>query len=412
VTEQAGGGGFGRVDDDGTVYVRTRAGERKVGQWPGGDPDAALAFYRTRFEGLAVEVDLLEQRIRAGALAPDEAAATIAKVRGNLATAQAVGDLDGLCRRLDELGPLIEQRREERRAERAAKADEARRSKERIAAEAERIASSSDWRNGATRLRELLDTWKALPRIDRPTDDELWHRFSSARTTYTRRRKQHFSELSVVREQARAQKEKLVAEAEELSSSTDWAGTSRAFRDLMKRWKAAGSAQKDVDDVLWQRFRSAQDAFFGARDAANAAVDQQYAANAEVKRGILAAAERLLPVTDPKAARETFRGFAERWDAAGKVPKDDMVDLEARFRRVEQAVRGAEDDRWRRSNPEAHARASATASQLEALITSLEKQLTEAETAGDGPRAEQVRADLAARRSWLTQTRKTLTEFT
>ncbi|MBA2559188.1 MAG: DUF349 domain-containing protein, partial [Propionibacteriales bacterium] len=48
---------FGRVADDGTVYVRTGDGEREVGQWPDGDPDAALAFYRTRYDGLAVEVD-------------------------------------------------------------------------------------------------------------------------------------------------------------------------------------------------------------------------------------------------------------------------------------------------------------------------------------------------------------------
>ena len=59
---------FGRVADDGTVFVRTGDGERAVGQWPGGDPEAALAFYRTRFEGLEAEVGLLEQRIKARAV--------------------------------------------------------------------------------------------------------------------------------------------------------------------------------------------------------------------------------------------------------------------------------------------------------------------------------------------------------
>ncbi len=402
---------FGRVDDDGTVYVRTADGERVVGQWPDGDPEAALTFYRNRYDGLVVEVDLLEQRIAAGSLTPEDASATVKKVRALVVEAQAVGDLAGLVARLDALGPVISARREVRRAERAAKADEAKREKHRIAEEAERLAVGSDWRNGANRLRDLLASWKALPRIDKPSDDELWHRFSSARTTYTRRRKQHFAELNERRDGARVIKEKLVVEAESLADSTDWAATARAYRDLMATWKAAGPAQKEVDDALWKRFRDAQDTFFGARDAANTALDQEYAANADVKRGLLVQAEALLPIQDHSRAREQFRQLAEKWDAAGKVPRQDMKDLEGRFKKVEQAVRGAEDDQWRRSNPEAYARASDTVAQLETSIASLQTKLEKAEAAGKSTAAAQAKADIEARQSWLDEARKALAEF-
>jgi hypothetical protein len=411
MTETPDGGGFGRVDADGTVYVKTKDGERVVGQWPDGDPQAALDFYRKRYEGLVVEVDLLEQRIKAGSLSPEDATATVAKVKASIQSAQAVGDLDALAARLDALEPVIAERREARRAERAARADEAKQAKRRIAEEAERLASGTDWRHGANRLRELLTTWKSLPRIDKASDDELWHRFSSARTAYTRRRKQHFAELNERRDSAKVVKEKLVAEAEELADSTDWGATARAYRDLMSRWKAAGPAQKDVDDALWKRFRAAQDAFFGARDAANAALDQQYAANADVKRGLLVEAEALLPVRDPRTAREQFRELAGKWDAAGKVPRSEMKDLETRFKRVEQAVRGAEDDQWRRRNPEAHARAADTVAQLEASIASLQSDLATAEASGDARQVESAKAAITARQSWLDEAKRALTEF-
>ena len=307
--------------------------------------------------------------------------------------------------------PLIAERREAKRAERAAKAGEAKQAKVAIADEAERLATGQDWRHGANRLRELLASWKALPRIDKASDDELWHRFSSARTAYTRRRKQHFAELNEKRDGAREIKEKLVVEAEELAGSTDWGTTARAYRDLMTSWKAAGSAQKDVDDALWKRFRAAQDTFFGARDAENTKLDQEYAANAEVKRALLVEAEQLVPVQDSKAAREQFRDLAERWDAAGKVPRSDMKDLEGRFKKVEQAVRGAEDDRWRRSNPEAQARAADTVAQLEASIASLQKDLEKAEASGNDKKAAEARAGIEARQSWLDEAKKALTEF-
>ncbi|MDQ4006504.1 MAG: DUF349 domain-containing protein [Actinomycetota bacterium] len=403
---------WGRVAEDGTVFVKTSEGERAVGQWPDGSPDEALAFFTKRYDGLALEVDLLERRIRSGKLGPDDAASAMKKVRGLVAEAQAVGDLEGLLARVDALESVVADRREERKAERARRVEEARVQKERIAGEAERIAAGTDWRNGANRLRELLEEWKGLPRLDRAADDALWRRFSSARTAYTRHRKQHFSELNEKREGARAAKEKLAAEAESLSDSTEWGATAGRFRDLMRQWKAAGPAHKDVDDRLWARFRGAQDTFFTARDAANAEQDKEFAANQQVKEGLLAEAEKLLPVTDPRAARDAFRDIAARWDRAGKVPRAALKDLEGRLRRVENAVRSAEDDRWRRSNPEARARAADTVAKLEASLADLEAQRNQAAQKGNDRKARDTEQAIEARQAWLAEARRALDDFT
>ena len=261
-------------------------------------------------------------------------------MRAALHDAQAVGDLAGLEARLDALTTTIDQQREVRREERARKQDEARHAKEHIADEAERLAHGNDWRNGANRMRQLLDEWKALPRLEKAADDALWRRFSTARTTYTRRRKSHFAEMNEQRETAQGVKERLVVEAEALSGSTEWGATAGKYRDLMRQWKDAGPAPKGVDDALWKRFRGAQDTFFGARDATNAELDREFAENAVAKEALLVEAEALVPVTDLKAAKDTFRDIADRWDAAGKVPRDRMKDLEGRMRKVEQAIRG------------------------------------------------------------------------
>jgi hypothetical protein len=399
------------VAEDGTVFVRTADGERQVGQMPDAPPEEALAFYVKRYDDLAFEVQLLEQRVEAGTLAPDEATSAVEQVHTTLTEAQVVGDLAALDTRLNALKGTIEKQREVRKAERAKRVAEAKVSKEKIAAEAERLAEGTDWRNGANRLRELLDEWKALPRIDKSTDDSLWRRFSTARTTYTRRRKAHFSELGEKREAARAVKEKLVVEAEALADSTEWGPTAGKYRELMRQWKAAGPAPKNVDDQLWKRFRGAQDKFFGARDAANTKLDEEYAANAEVKEKLLIEAEALLPVTDVRAAKESFRDLADRWDAAGKVPRDRMKDLEGRMRKVEQAIRGVEDDQWKRSNPEARARAADTVAQLEASLAELEEKRAKAETAGNAKKAAEHASAIEARQAWLVEAKKALDDF-
>jgi uncharacterized protein DUF349 len=329
-----------------------------------------------------------------------------------VATAAAVGDLDALLERLDRLGEAIGGQREQRRAERARSLERARARKEEITAEAERIAAGSDWRAGADRLGHLLEEWKGLPRPDRGADDEAWRRFSAARTTYSRRRKQHFAERGEQQRRSAEIKAALVEEAESIPESTDWAATAARYRELMQRWKRAGSAAKPVEEDLWRRFHAAQDRFFQARKQAAAGEAQQHSANAARRQALLGQAEALLPVQDLREARQAFRRISAEWDQVGTVPPAQGKPLEARLRRVEQALRSASEDRWRRSNPEARARADATVTQLEALICRLEADLAAAHEAGDARAAQTAEEALSARRAWLHEARRAREEFT
>jgi chromosome segregation ATPase len=131
---------WGRVDADGTVYVRTADGERVIGSWAAGSPEEALAFFRRKFASLETEVALIEQRIAATEIAPAQAQATVQRLLRAVADASALGDLDGLRARLEALTTAVDQRREEVKAAREQARVEAREIKERIVDEAEHIA--------------------------------------------------------------------------------------------------------------------------------------------------------------------------------------------------------------------------------------------------------------------------------
>ena len=402
---------WGRVADDGTVYVKTADGERSVGQYPEGTPDEALKFFTERYDALEFEVGLLEQRIKAARLSPDEAVTSVRTVREQVVDANAVGDLASLVARLDALGPVIDQQREARKVERAQRAAESKSAKEALVAEAEEIAAGNDWRGGANRLRDLLDRWKALPRIDRASDDALWRRFSTARTAYTRRRKSHFAEQQEKRDASRVVKEKLAKEAESLADSREWGPTAGRFRDLMKQWKAAGPAPREVEEALWKRFRGAQDTFFGARDAATAEQDKEFAANAEVKERLLAEAEALVPVTNLDTAKAAMRDIAERWEAAGKVPRDRIKELEGRIRKVEQEIRSVEEEQWRRTDPEKSARADDMVSKLEAALAGIQADLDAARSAGDEKKVRELEENLASRQAFLDMAKRASADY-
>jgi hypothetical protein len=403
---------WGRVDPDGTVYVRTAEGERVIGSWQAGSPEEALAFFRRKYESLETEVALLEQRLAATDLSPAHAQASVERLRQTVVDAHALGDLDGLCQRLDKLTGVVGQKREEVKAAREQARHGARDIKDRIVTEAEQIAAeATHWKSSGERMRELLEEWKAAPHAERTVEAALWKRLSAARNAFTKRRKAYFAGLEEQREGVRAQKEKLVADAESLATSTAWGPTASTFRDLMRAWKAAGRAGRDAEEDLWTRFKSAQDTFFAARAEALSEKDAELREHATAKEELLAEAQALLPVTDIRSARTALRGIQERWEQIGGVPRDSREQLEGGLRKVEETVRKAEDNQWRRSNPEAIARAEGTVTQLRTAISQLEDQLAKARDRGDDKAARNAEEALDARRSWLEEAERTLAEF-
>ena len=410
---------FGRVDDDGVVYVRTADGERAVGSYPGATPADALAYFGRKYDELLAALDLMLQRVTHTDLAAKEAREGFERLRAQVADAHGVGDLAVLDARLAAIEQAISDRRasevEHRASVRAAAAEH----RAELVAEAEQIAAQPEervqWKASGARMRELLEEWKTHqrsgPRLDKEVEAQLWQRFSAARNGFDKARRSWFARLDSTHAEAKSAKEQLVAEAEHLAHSTDWSATAGAFKRLMDSWRRAGRASRAVDDELWNRFKAAQDTFFAAKDEVVAAEDRALQDNLRVKEELLQEAHSILPVTDLGQAKAALRAVQDKWERAGRVPRADLDRIERALRRVEQAVRDAEDRRWSASNPEAAARARSLVEQLDKSVAGLEQELAAARAAGDPKRVSEAEGALSARRDWLAQARAGLEEF-
>ena len=381
---------WGRVDADGSVYVKAPEGERKIGEWQAGTPEEGLAHFGARYDDLSTEIELLESRLKAH---PGDAAsikATAAELRESLPTQAVIGDIAALDQRL---GTVIEhsvEAGEQAQADKARRREEAIAKKEKLAAEAEDIAANStEWKAAGDRIRAILEEWKQIRGIDRHTDDALWKRYSRARDSFNRRRGSHFAELDRNRAASRAKKEELVERAEAIKESTNWGETARAYRDLMTEWKAAGRAPRDIDDKLWARFRAAQDHFFNARNAVNDERDKQFAENAAAKDALIAEYDSQIdPTKSLDAAKAKLRELQEKWEEIGFVPRNQVREFEAKISALEKRVSDAEDSEWRRTDPEAQARVA----QFQAKVDDFTAQAEAAEAKGNTKKAEDLRA--------------------
>jgi hypothetical protein len=397
---------WGRVDEHGVVFVFDRGGERQVGEYPDAPVEEAIAYFERKYTDLAAQVGLLEQRARRAA-APADVAKAVAKLSEGLETASAVGDLQSLRDRLSALGGAVEDLSAKRSEEHKAQVEAARADRVAIVEEAEALAardpSTVQWKATSQTLDALFTRWqeaqRSSARLPKSESNELWKRFRDARSTIETQRRAYFAELDSTQSAAREAKERLVQQAEGLAgSSNDAIGQ---YRDLLEQWKRVGRAGRKVDDALWARFRAAGDAIYQAKAAVQAEQDAEYGENLKVKLALLEEAEPLLKATDATAARAALTSIQRRWDAAGRVPRDQLRPVEDRLRRVEQAVASLEQEHWRRTNPETKARSEGLAAQLTSAIEKLENELATAKEAGDPKRIKDAEDALAARRIWL-----------
>ena len=397
---------WGRVDETGTVFVREESGERAVGQYPDGTPEEALAYFERKYVELAGQVTLLEQRTKRAASASDVSKA-VKTLSSTIATANAVGDLASLQRRLEALSGAVSELTEKQNEETKAAVAAAIAEREALVVEAETLAAQdpakAQWKQVTAAIDDIFARWQKHqadgPRLPKTESNDLWKRFRAARSTIDTHRKAFFSELDAVHRDARTRKQQLVERAEALvSKGVDGIP---AYRGLLDEWKLAGRAGKKIDDSLWAKFKAAGDELYSAKSEIDAKDNVEFEANLALKLELLTEAEPLINATDRAKAKESLFSIQRRWDKIGKVPRDKVKTIEDRLRKVETAVKKLDEDHWQKSDPEKVARSEGLASQLTDAIAKLERELADAEKSGDKKKIADAKEALDARKLWL-----------
>ena len=389
---------FGRVDADGTVWVKD-GDWRSVGQVVDASPDEALAFYVARFTELTSQVGLLEQRAKGKASARDLLAA-VQKLVVALTDAHAVGDLQSLRLRVGVVAESLTELKNKQDSENKEAVAEslARRIAivERVEAIAAQINGTIHWRNAQIEVAQLFESWQAeqkLPvRIPKKTAEELWTRFKTARQTFDKAQRAYFHTKQTADKEAKSIKTELCEKAEALApKGADGIG---AYRALLDQWKKAPRAARALDNQLWDRFKAAGDALYNAGAA-------EWTANTEAKMALLAEFANLLTEKDVAAAKRGFRDLRSKWDEIGQVAKADEKKINDGFRAIERNVRSLEAEHLDRTNPAKVALREGFAAQVEQSIAQLERQAEAAKAAADSATLSQIESDIASKREWL-----------
>ena len=219
---------------------------------------------------------------------------------------------------------------------------------EALIATAKQMAAEEPSLDLANRLRQLQALWKEVGPMPQRRSKELWDQFkASCDAVYERVRGVRAAETEKHTEVAKIQ-EALIAEAEALSESSDWAVTAEKLKALQARWKEAGHLPRKQGDELWQRFRAACDKFFERRKPVLDARHAEETQNLARKQALIDRAKRIAATAPGEGgwgkAIGAIKDLQREWKDVGYVPRKDADAIYAAFRAACDALFAKRDE--------------------------------------------------------------------
>lgn len=191
---------------------------------------------------------------------------------------------------------------------------------------AEKLAEETDVVSAFHQLQKLHQEFRETGPVAKELREEIWARFKAASTAVNRRHQQHFDALKEAEQQNLDQKTVICEIIEgidynELTNFAAWDAKTQEIIALQNKWKTIGYAPQKMNVKIFERFRTACDAFFNKKAEFFKTVKENMNENLEKKRALCEKAEALKDSTDWKATTDTLVKLQKEWKTIGPVAK-------------------------------------------------------------------------------------------
>ena len=198
--------------------------------------------------------------------------------------------------------------------------------KTKICEAAEKLNDEPDVISAFHQLQDLHQQYREIGPVAKELREQIWARFKAASTVINKKHQQHFEDLRAKEEENLAKKTELCEKVEEINKqerklASEWEEATKQVIDLQGEWKKIGFAPQKMNVKIFERFRTANDEYFGKKAEFFKALKAQYAANAEKKKALVAQAKELADSTDWKKTGDKLMNLQKEWKQVGTVPR-------------------------------------------------------------------------------------------
>ena len=181
------------------------------------------------------------------------------------------------------------------------------------------ISTVKDWEEQTQAVLKIQEEWRKLGFANKKVNNSLFERFRGLCDAFFQAKAEYYKAIKEEQNENLAKKIALCEKAEALKDSTDWRSTTDLLVKLQQDWKEIGPVNRKNSNAIWERFRSACNAFFDAKEKAVGDERSVEKVNLEKKLEIL---EKLSQLKDnvADATPDQVRVLMNEWKEVGHVP--------------------------------------------------------------------------------------------
>ncbi len=198
--------------------------------------------------------------------------------------------------------------------------------------------STPDWPVIDKRIQEARKQWRKLGGVDSKAWKKLNKRFIDAVKPFEEK-------LGEIRESEKLRRVRLIKQAQRLVEEPDIDTAIRQTKAAQENWRPLVSANKQVEQQLWQEFKTATDAVFARRSAMHESEQQQQSTNTSAKKAICEKLQQLITTEHESwsAARKERDQLVDEWKTIGPATRQQYKSLQQKFMDLTRAFDEAEN---------------------------------------------------------------------
>lgn len=195
------------------------------------------------------------------------------------------------------------------------------------------IVTAKGWDDATKVVLAFQEEWRKIGAAGKKANTLLFERFRQSCDRFFATKAEFYKDIRSEQNENLKKKIALCEKAEELKDSTEWRKTTDILVKLQNEWKQIGPVPNRQNQQIWDRFKTACDAFFKAKEEVVGGERAQERANLEKKQEVLAALNDLKQNIE-SATVQAVKDLQQKWAEIGHVPFKEKDKIQSQYKEV------------------------------------------------------------------------------
>ncbi|KDN54619.1 DUF349 domain-containing protein [Flavobacterium seoulense] len=183
-----------------------------------------------------------------------------------------------------------------------------------------KVNAHSQWLIQIEKVEALRESFFSTGKVPSDVNEATWAAFKNAVRNFNTFKNSFYKDIKKEQNENLNKKNALVAKANELKESNDFAATTPIMKQIQEDWKKIGHVPRKYSDKVWSDFKAACNHYFDRLKEQKSESNAEEMEAFDKKKAYLESIKEFQLVGEHKTDLDAIKQHIENWKSFGKVP--------------------------------------------------------------------------------------------